>query len=51
MSIIIFFKYLFARERECEWDRGEGEGGGESQADSLLSVEPDVGLRPGTLRL
>ena len=49
-----FFFYL----RECvhEWGgaesggRAEGKGGRESQADSLLSMEPNVGLDPMTLR-
>ena len=37
--------YLFGREREIEQKSGaEGEGKGEE--DSLLSVEPDLGLDP-----
>ena len=44
-----YFIYLFI---EKERERGaDGEGGKESQADSLLSVGPDVGLNLMTLRL
>lgn len=50
------FKSLFIhlRVRESEHERASREGGGrgrrESQADSLLSTEPFMGLDPGTLR-
>ena len=37
-------------EREREQVRGGSEGERESQADSLLSVEPNIGLDPMTLR-
>ena len=38
--------------QECSGGRGEGraEGERESQADSLLSREPNMGLNPKTLR-
>ena len=47
-----FFKiYLFIleRERQYEWE-GQRERERESQADSGLSVEPDAGLDPTTLK-
>ena len=42
------FIYLFARERQTETESEEAEGKG--QADSLLSVECDMGLDLTTLR-
>ena len=43
--------YLFERETEHNGGRGtEGEEERESQADSSLSMEPDEGLYPTTLR-
>ena len=49
----IFLKiYLFERKKERESSRQkQREGKKESQADSLLSMEPDTGLDPRTLRL
>ena len=49
----LFFKiYLFERERERErMGRGNRGRGRESQAGSLVSIEPDMGLHPRTLRL
>ena len=50
---IIFFKDFFLYSREKGGDRaqvGGEEGERESQADSLLSVEPDSGLDPTTTR-
>ena len=43
---------LFILERESVWagKGAEGEGERESQADSPLNAEPDVGLSPGALR-
>ena len=47
LEVFFFFKiYLFERERIQE----EGQRERESQADSLLSVEPDMGLSPMPLR-
>ena len=47
---IFFLKiYLSILEREREQERGMGRGT-ESQADSPLSVEPDLGLDLMTLR-
>ena len=49
MNITYFLKTLF--EREEEWahkQRGKVEGGGEGQADSLLSMEPNAELHTGT---
>ena len=49
-----FFKdlFLFILERVHEWGEGvEGKGERESQADSMLSVKPNGGLDPRTLRL
>lgn len=53
-----FFRFLFIylfheRERESEQvgERMEEEGEREIQADSTLSVEPEVGLNYKTLRL
>ena len=49
----LFFKDLFVyfRERESMVGRGRGRGREkESQKDSLLSVEPNMGLDPTTLR-
>ena len=40
---------MLEREKEHEW-WGGGEGEGKSQADSVLSTEPDVGLNLPTLR-
>lgn len=49
--IIIFLKDLptHLREREHEWE-GQRERGKENPAEALLSVEPNVGLHPTTLR-
>lgn len=47
------FKDLFIYSREVERAQAgaaEREDGKESQADSQLSAEPDVGLHPMTLR-
>ena len=44
-----FFFFLFFREREKEYvhEQGEDRGrGGESQVDSLLSMELEAGLDP-----
>ena len=51
-SEFFFFNDLFTylRERERERFKGGREGERESQADSLLSMEPHVGLDPTTLR-
>jgi len=44
------FIYLFERERKREQGGGaEGKGEREPQADSPLSMEPDMGLDSGTL--
>ena len=55
--LCVCFKALciHLREREREREREGATGGGaegerESQADSLLSAEPDAGLDPTTLR-
>ena len=50
-----FFKkgyiYLRERERECmSREGGRGRGRETSQADPALSMEPDAGLNPRTLR-
>jgi len=45
-----FFKKIYLFEREREWDRGAERGGENPQADSSLSMEPDMGLDPRTLR-
>ena len=49
---IIFKIYLFIRERESrhEWE-GKREREKKSQADSVLSTEPEAGLDLTTLRL
>ena len=54
-SRLYIFKSLLFLEREgesaCAQGGGaEGEGERESQAESLLSVEPNMGLDPTTLR-
>lgn len=53
LFIYLFIKYLFFRERDC-MSRGEGcrrrERERESQTDSTVSAEPDVGLDLTTLR-
>ena len=41
------FIYLFFREREHEW----GEDQREKDKETVLSVEPDMGFSPTTLRL
>ena len=47
-----FFKILFILERESVGGGIEGEGEGkESQADSILGTEPNMGLHLMTLRL
>ena len=50
LSFLFFFSqrfiYLFERERERERESEVGGQGRESQADSLLSIEPDAGLCP-----
>ena len=44
------FIYLFEREKEYEQEK-EGEGGNPKQkAEPLLSLEPNMGLDPMTLR-
>lgn len=45
----LFPKILFILEKDGEHEQGEGER--ESQADSLLSTEPNVGPDPRTTRL
>ena len=42
--IFFFFKDFFY----FTWEREHKQGEGEEQADSMLSVEPDVGLDPIT---
>ena len=54
----ILFIYLRERARRCTSELVQaharasagGAAGGEGEADSLLSREPDVGLNPRTLR-
>ena len=62
VDFVVVFKDFWEREREwererawaCAWVEGGAEGEGEvvreSQADSLLSTEPDAGLNLTTLR-
>ena len=50
MPVFFLNIYLFTLEREHEWER-QRERETESQADSLLSVEPELGLDPRTLSL
>ena len=52
MHILIFLNilYIYLGERVGEEAGAEGEGERESQADSLLSTEPDKRLNPMTLR-
>lgn len=50
MNVLSFFKrsvHLFLERAQAEGVEGRGER--ETQADSVLSVEPDVGLNPKTL--
>lgn len=53
LAISFFFLrsyfFFFIWERECKWDRGR-ETGRESQADSILIIEPNAGLDHKTLR-
>lgn len=49
--LFIFLKiYLRGGGRMCVCERGEGQRETESQADPLLSVEPNEGLDPMTQR-
>lgn len=51
MNVLSFFKrsvHLFLERAQAEGVEGRGER--ETQADSVLSVEPDVGLNPTTPR-
>ena len=45
-DLTIFKDFIFLEREEHEQGKGEG---GEWQAGSLLSREPDTGLNPGTL--
>jgi len=40
------FKIYYFREQACEGGGADGEGEANSQADSALGIEPDVGLEP-----
>jgi len=44
------FYFIYLREREHEQGEGQRERETESLADSVLSMEPDMGLDPTTLR-
>ena len=52
MFYLLFFKRFYLRESEsvCKWKEGQRERETESQADSVLSLEPSVGLNPRSLR-
>ena len=47
---LLLFERERQREREHEWGEGQRERNRESQADSMLSTEPDTGLEPTILR-
>ena len=46
---IYLILFIWERERENEQGGARGEGERESQADSMPSMEPNVGLDPMTL--
>lgn len=56
LSKLLFFKkdFMYLRERmkesSCEWGERQRESQGESQADSMLTPEPDSGLESMTPR-
>lgn len=48
MDFFSFLAFIYLFERG--WGRAQGEGEEESQVDSVLGVEPNVGVNPTTMR-